>query len=236
MRNIIFFFLVLSIITGLLIGVQLKNSVSKIDLSAMGDLDILFLWREVEKSTEELQKENNGLKNEIKKLENEISFDEDTTALLKKREDLKTKAGFGTMIGTGLVVTLADSNQKVRERDDPYFYLIHDSYLRAVVNVLKSGGARGISIGSERLNIGSKITCVGKVIMVDGKRIAPPYEIKAIGDPVSLANIIRTSSFFRMLEHYRDNFGIQLGVKILPLIELPPSQESLNLELFEVLP
>lgn len=234
MRNLILLLLILSIFTGFLIGLQLKNSHPKIDLSAMGDLDILFLWKEVEKSTNELQKEVNEIKKDISRLESDITLDENTKALLKARDELKVVSGYGPMTGPGLVITLADSSKKIRDRDDPYYYIIHDSYLRSIVNILKSGGAKGISIGSVRLTISSVISCVGKVIIVDGNRIAPPYEIKAVGDPTSLSNAIKNSSFFRMLEHYRDNFGIQLNIKVLPLIELPMSQESLDLKHMEI--
>ena len=43
---------------------------------------------------------------------------------------------------------------------------------------------------------GMEIRCVGNVILVNTTRLAPPYEILAIGDPQELEDAISTSTTY----------------------------------------
>ena len=54
------------------------------------------------------------------------------------------------------------------------------------LNELCAAGAEAVSINSERIVSTSSIRCVGNTILVNNKRCAPPFEIKAIGDSSTL--------------------------------------------------
>ena len=70
--------------------------------------------------------------------------------------------------------------------DDPNRYIIHYENLLYLVNDLRNAGAEGISINGQRIVVSSEIRCVGNVILVNTTRLAPPFEISAIGDPKAL--------------------------------------------------
>ncbi len=140
------------------------------------------------------------------------------------------------MAGPGLIITLDDSPIRLREGIDPSFYIIHESYLRYLINILKEGQAVAIAVNSERIQINSNISCVGKVILVNGKRVAPPFEIKAIGNPELMVKVLRQSSFFKLLENYRTMFGLQVSLRVSPYLELPQGTGVIDLEFFGVAP
>jgi uncharacterized protein YlxW (UPF0749 family) len=120
--------------------------------------------------------------------------------------DLRVASGLAEMVGNGVVVSLYDAQNGYTASD-----IIHDSDVRDVVNELFASGARGVSVGGQRLISTSPIRCVGPVIRVNQKEIpANPVVIEAVGDPDVLSSgldIIRFS-----LEFHR-NFRIDVEKK-----------------------
>ena len=53
--------------------------------------------------------------------------------------------------------------------------------------------ADAIAVNGQRLVATSDIRCVGTVIMVNSTRLAPPFEISAIGDPALLQATVENS-------------------------------------------
>lgn len=64
--------------------------------------------------------------------------------------------------------------------------MVHDEDLLKIVNELRAGGAEAISINDQRIIAISEIRCVGPTININSTRYAPPYVIKAIGNPETL--------------------------------------------------
>jgi len=60
-------------------------------------------------------------------------------------------------------------------------FLIHEEDLLKVVNELFAAGAEVVSINGQRMIANTEIRCAGPTILVNGTRIASPYEISAIG-------------------------------------------------------
>ena len=85
-----------------------------------------------------------------------------------------------------MTVTISDSKAPSPSDEDNSAYIVHDSDLRDIVNELCAAGAEAVSINSERIVSTSSIRCVGNTILVNNKRCAPPFEIKAIGDSSTL--------------------------------------------------
>ena len=73
-------------------------------------------------------------------------------------------------------------------RENPNYGIVHDYDILTLVNELRASGAEAIAVNGERLTAVSEIRCAGTLILVNWVRIAPPYEIKAIGDPEMLAS------------------------------------------------
>ena len=62
-------------------------------------------------------------------------------------------------------------------------YLVHAEDILQVVNELYAAGAEAVSINGQRMVSGSAVSCAGSIVMVNGVRVAAPFEIKAVGEP-----------------------------------------------------
>ena len=87
-----------------------------------------------------------------------------------------------------MIVTLNDSHKPAVDMPAGFAppNIIHDSDIAAVVNELKASGAEAISVNDQRIAAVSPIRCVGPTIMVNFTPQAPPFVIKAIGNPKTL--------------------------------------------------
>lgn len=100
-------------------------------------------------------------------------------------------AGLTPVQGPGLIVALRDSKMHLTGPPSALGIpgapnLIHDTDINQTVNELKAAGAEAIAVNNQRLVGMSPIRTAGPVIYVNNTPQAPPYVIKAIGDPVIL--------------------------------------------------
>ena len=111
---------------------------------------------------------------------------------------LQIRTGLTALEGPGITITL-DDNKNILIGDDPNRYVIHYENLLFIVNDLRNAGAEAISINGQRIVVSSEIRCVGNVILINTTRLAPPFEISAIGNPTALAEAIEYSSTYQQL-------------------------------------
>jgi len=111
-------------------------------------------------------------------------------AVSGKSTEADLLAGLTPVQGPGLIVTLRDSKMPL-----PPFpkgsvpgapNLIHDTDINQVVNELKASGAEAIAVNNQRLVGMSPIRSAGPTVYVNTTPQAPPFVIKAIGDPETL--------------------------------------------------
>jgi len=134
-----------------------------------------------------LKRENLQLSTDLEAYRNEIAESSDGASVMKKELDnIRMLAGFTTLEGSGVIVTISDSKEKTGEGKDSSSYIVHDSDLRSVANELFAAGAEAVSINDERLVATSSIRCAGNTILVNNRRCTSPFEIKAIGDSDAL--------------------------------------------------
>ncbi|MEW6623561.1 MAG: DUF881 domain-containing protein [Bacillota bacterium] len=141
---------------------------------------------------------------------------ENDKANLERRLKVVTSlAGFSEINGAGITVEMYDSGTGFSSID-----IVHDRDVRDVVNELFSAGARGISVGGQRLVATSSIRCAGPIILVNQKPIAvDPIVIKAVGDPKVLA------SSLEFIRAELKEFGIRIEVLPEDQIILPAYSE-----------
>ncbi|HHY35320.1 MAG TPA: DUF881 domain-containing protein [Firmicutes bacterium] len=137
-----------------------------------------------------VEEERNSLREEVKQLRDRLA---ESAAGLSREQALREElskarilAGLADVKGPGVIVQMTDSKKPSSAGQDPNVYLIHDDDVRAVVNELFSAGAEAVSINGQRFVATTEIRCAGPVFMINGVRIAPPIEIRAIGDPETL--------------------------------------------------
>ena len=113
-------------------------------------------------------------------------------------QQLQIRAGLTALEGPGIIITV-DDNKNILTGDDPNRYVIHYENLLSLVNDLRNAGAEAISINGQRIVVSSEIRCVGNVILINTTRLAPPFELSAIGDPSALAEAIEYSTTYQHL-------------------------------------
>jgi uncharacterized protein YlxW (UPF0749 family) len=184
-----------------------------------------------------LEAEQSTLKQEIADLRRQIALQQEQAALNKasfaemnkslKREQVV--AGLTPLVGQGLKVTLNDSAVKsIPAGDKPDNYLVHEYFLRDVVNVLWASGAEAIAINGERVVGTTSIYCVGSTILVNDTRMSPPYEIYAVGDPEVMGNALREPVALMDLKDNVQKHGIGFDIEPVAEVKVPAYNGTLH--------
>lgn len=206
-------FILCAFILGLLIAIYIKTlNPNKVYITLEEKKD---LEHEIDIQKKEIDK----LK-ELKK-EYEKSLDEYTNTLSNKEEvknlmeeeliSLKEDTGDIKVSGSGIIITIKDSDNELKENQNPNELIVHDIDILRIVNDLKKAGARAISINGERLLALSKIKCSGATIKVNNTTYGQPFVIKAIGDLSTLkASVVSPESYTHILQEV---YGISIKVE-----------------------
>ena len=184
--------IVLSIIIALICVVLIATILVQFKTVEETDITAIETMREAELRTSlsEWKSKYNEASEQLEETNNRISEyeqkanDEQETKNLVESELKQTNMILGktNVKGPGVIVTVEDGESEVQA-----------SYLVDLVNELKYAGAEAISINGSRIINTSEIAEINNsYIIVNGaKRIASPYEVKAIGDQTYLTSILR---------------------------------------------
>ncbi|WP_206460522.1 DUF881 domain-containing protein [Anaerovorax sp. IOR16] len=176
----------LALLIGLIVSVQVNTTQGSdpgglIPLAkAQGlEAELKKVRAEKEAATQRLI-ELEGLMEDIQKKKAE----EDSTlkSILNEQEKYKMAAGLVEVKGSGIIITLDDPEPD--EFSDGYSYLMTNyELLLNLVNKLKDAGAEAISINGQRIIATTEISLAGDNVNINTIPTAPPYQIKAIGNP-----------------------------------------------------
>jgi uncharacterized protein YlxW (UPF0749 family) len=131
-----------------------------------------------------LNEESNALRDEISELRLELaalqsSAQRDRLARessQRQREELEILAGLVPVRGPGVAVRIADPAGEFG------FELLLD-----LVQELRDAGAEAIAVNGRRIGARTAFSSTKKgTLTVDGREVAEPYEVLAIGDPATL--------------------------------------------------
>jgi len=159
------------------------------ELAALRDSD----WERLVKLNEQvlnereknaqLQERLQNVRAQVAAKEKELSQNDNLdSGVIDELDQMRMQAGLISVTGPGVIVTLDDS----KNVGNNYEGIVHDRYIRDVVNELCAAGAEGIAINDERLISTSTVRCVGPTVLVNDTKIAAPFVIKAIGNPNTL--------------------------------------------------
>lgn len=153
-----------------------------------------------------MEEENKKLLDEMAELRSKGS----EPAVKAELERLNIMAGATDVSGPGIEIVLDDSNIAKKTRENPNLYIIHDEDLMRVLNELRAAGAEAISINDQRIVAMSEVRCAGPTVSVNNVRSAPPYVIKAIGQPATLISALKLRG--GVVETF-EFWGIQVKIK-----------------------
>lgn len=114
---------------------------------------------------------------------------------------LKEITGETKVKGEGIIITIKDSENDLKENQNPNELIVHDIDILRIVNDLKKAGATAISINEERLLTSSQIKCSGATIKVNDTTYGQPFIIKAIGElEILKASVFSPGSYTNILQ------------------------------------
>ena len=171
------------LILGIFISLQFKAQKSKgFPLYKQRTEELVKIINGLEIERNKLRVDLEGARNEISDFQESISKGENKLNLMKKQVEMaKLEAGFIPLEGPGVQIFMNDSPRRPNVSEDPFYYIVHDIDLEALVNELKASGSEAISINGQRIVAVTAIRCAGPTIFINSERMTPPYIINAIG-------------------------------------------------------
>lgn len=196
------------VLTGLLLTMALRTQTA-IQNSEKNSKNktLIDIINNLEEETQTLEETIGSIREEINSIQEKSAPEEGALVSLQhKVQQLKLKAGQTDVYGPGITITLDDNTAgaeaaKVNKPEiyHPEDYIVHDKNLLYLVSAIR-GLAEAAAINNQRLVTNSDIRCVGTVIMVNSTRLAPPYEIKVIGNPELLQAAVKNSDEYIYLK------------------------------------
>ncbi len=187
--------------------------------------------KSLEKEREKLKSELQELRERVNQIEKEAAKDEGVyNSYRKELRDVKATLGLLKAEGPGLIITFSD-NPNPPPGEDPNNYIVHDYDLRILINALWRGGAEAISINNQRVVFNSSVRCAGTTILCNAVRLAPPYEIKVIGDPQKLIEMLnKDADANSLINHIVPQYGLVFKVKEMDKVIVPGYKGSISVE------
>lgn len=209
--NSFIFFIILGFITAL-------GLIARVDGKSDNDSPNKNIDLKVQKIKAEIDSIDNGnamIESEIFILNHNIAqmFEhKEKQAILK----LSKLIGTNKAIGAGIIIKLDDSDKPVGLYENPNIGLVHNTDLLKLINNLWESNAEAISLNNQRITATTGISCVGSTILVNKTRIAPPFIIKAVGNPEKMIKSIR-NGYVQTLEVS----GIKYSIEKYNKLEIP---------------
>lgn len=182
-----FVFMVLAFLITIQFRSVTENSKTQQQTSVRVDELVVDLKKEREKN-EILQKQLSAYENDIAQYREDMEQSSGYSKFLSEQlRRAEIAAGMVELKGEGIVVSISDVNKrKAAEYDNSAATLIHDEDIRRIINELWASGAEAISVNGNRIITTTAIRCVGPTVLINDKKMAPPYVISAIGNSEQL--------------------------------------------------
>lgn len=139
-------------------------------------------------------------------------------ALLEALGPLRMRAGVTALEGPGVVVELEDSRRPLRAGESPNEVILHHYDVAMVVNDLWGAGAEAVALNGERVVATTGIQSLFRTFRVNSRRMTPPLQIVAIGDPARLASHVSRRGGY--LDYLR-TFGFPARVTQAERVQVP---------------
>ena len=180
-------------------SVKVNNTLAVYEQQRVNDL-IMELLREQE-TNEQLTHRIEELQKDLEFYRNDSKSDAETIEKLKEEIlRLEIIAGLKTVKGRGVIDTIEGIGNAPDDDDN----------ILAVLNELRAADVQARAVNDERIIATSEVRRAGGYMMVYGRRLLPPYVIKAIADPDYLEGSLKImEGVVDMLKYY----NIKVDVK-----------------------
>lgn len=168
-------------------------------------------------SATELERKAAQLRAEVAAANQVAGAASSTVAAERARGDrVAGPAGLEAVSGPGVTVTLDDAPRPPQGEepasDNPDDLVVHQQDVQSVVNALWAGGAEAMTLMGERLVSTSAVRCVGNTLLIQGRLVAPPFTISAIGPSAALRAALRREPGVALFQRYVEDYGLRYDV------------------------
>lgn len=180
------------IVLGIMLSIQFKTVKTGVGpVSENRARELASQLKKVKEERDILLTMKNDLENKIREYENQASTGSDSAKMLKAELDnARIIAGLEDVEGPGITILLDDLNFG----ETVGFPLISHDKLLLLVNELNAAGAEAISINDQRIISTTEIRQANIHININTVEFAPPFIIKAIGEPRTLEGAVMMRS------------------------------------------
>ena len=216
-RKVNVILLTFSILLGFMVIIQLNQNVESYNFVTLRTIQVSKNEiASITKEKEDLESLIKEKEEEIKRIENIKDRDSVYSILNEELDKSKAASGFSDMEGPGIVIMMQDNQAAEIVGYDINDDVIHDIDILNILNNLREAGAEAISINGQRIMPMSEIKCGGPTIKINGRSLATPFLIKAIGNPKTLyASINAPGTYGYKLKHlYEINVETNIEDKI----------------------
>ncbi|RAW14673.1 hypothetical protein DPM12_10455 [Phytoactinopolyspora halophila] len=194
------------------------------DLRGSDLLEMPDLVRSEERRVQQLAAQAQQLEDEIDSL-TDSRGDHETQEIQEEIEEVLPAAQMEPVQGPAITVTLDDSpqagSQDLPPNTNDEDYIVHQQDLEAVMNAMWAGGAEAMMVMDQRIGSTSTVRCVGSVLLLEGRKYAPPYEISAIGDVEAMERALEESRAVAWFRSAADALGLGYEVEVKESVTMP---------------
>ncbi len=214
LHNTSFVLAIVGIILGVLLALNYAENLPRALTSALPYVELTDMEAK-------LEAEQSNLKNSISDVDEEItSLDQQIKGrqggfktLVDQADTLKSQAGLTDVSGEGIIITLDDSDSRAGNPNS----IAHASDMRDLVDHLWANGASAISIkgdgsSDERIGPSTSIDCIVNTVLINGTKIVPPFEIRAIGNRKKLIDAINDRVALKEIYKRIDEEGLKFSI------------------------
>ncbi|MGS0764235.1 DUF881 domain-containing protein [Syntrophomonas curvata] len=216
---------IVSLVLGIMLAIQFKTTASSNDANLPARVE------DVAQKLDTVTQERDALAEEVvslrEKLSNVRKNDQAMADLQGELQKSNMMAGLTAVEGPGIILTVNDIPRIMQAGEDPNSYIVHDTDLQTLVNDLKASGAEAISINDQRITAMSEIRCASTLILVNTRRIGPPFVIKATGNPDMLeSGMTIKGGWLGIMKQW----GYQIQMQKAEKVQIPPYSGAIRLE------
>jgi uncharacterized protein YlxW (UPF0749 family) len=212
----------LALFIGLVISIQITTTQGSDQgglvpvAKAQGYLEQL---KQVRAEKDAALEELNKLEDRLDQIEKEKA-DEDffLKGVVSDLEKYKMAAGVVDVKGPGVVVTVDDPLPTEEFSNEYSIIMLRYELLLSLVNKMKDAGAEAISINGQRIIVTTEISLAGDNVNINTVPTAPPYIIKAIGNPETIESTLTIR--FGIIETMK-NYGLRVNIQQKDEIQIP---------------
>jgi uncharacterized protein YlxW (UPF0749 family) len=216
---------IVSLVLGIMLAIQFKTTAHSNNTNLPARVE------DVAQKLDSVTQERDVLAEEVISLREKLSNVRKNDQAMADLQDelLKSNmaAGLTALEGPGIILSVNDIPRNLRADEDPNSLIVHDTDLQTLVNDLKSSGAEAISINDQRITAMSEIRCASTLILVNTRRVGPPFIIKATGNPDMLESGMNIKGGWLGI---MKQWGYQIQMQKSEKVQIPPYTGPVRLE------